>query len=187
MRAGLSGSSAITHRAAGRHRERARSARSVRRDTRIDLAVAQDLAQREGIKAIVDGEVTGVGRWLHRVGAARARRLGERARVVPRDGRWTEGIDRGGRPARARDPRQGGRVAAAGERDAAAHPGDDRVARGAQEVQRSARAPTRSATTVRSDWRARRWRSTRRSRRDGARSRPISRTTADRSRRSIRR
>ncbi|MBW8768747.1 MAG: protein kinase [Gemmatimonadetes bacterium] len=30
-------------------------------DTRLDLAVAQDLAQREGIKAIVDGEVTGVG------------------------------------------------------------------------------------------------------------------------------
>ena len=60
VRAGLSGSSAITIvPSATIVSALARSKRAP--DTRIDLAVAQDLAQREGIKAIVDGEVTGVG------------------------------------------------------------------------------------------------------------------------------
>jgi tetratricopeptide (TPR) repeat protein len=60
VRAGLSGSSVITIvPPAAIVNALARSKRPP--DTRIDLAVAQDLAQREGIKAIVDGEVTGVG------------------------------------------------------------------------------------------------------------------------------
>ncbi|MFL5604939.1 MAG: protein kinase domain-containing protein [Gemmatimonadaceae bacterium] len=60
VRAGLSGSSAITIvPPATIVNALARSKRAP--NTRIDLAVAQDLAQREGIKAIVDGEVTGVG------------------------------------------------------------------------------------------------------------------------------
>jgi eukaryotic-like serine/threonine-protein kinase len=60
VRAGLGGSSVITIvPPAAIVNALARSKRPP--DTRIDLAVAQDLAQREGIKAIVDGEVTGVG------------------------------------------------------------------------------------------------------------------------------
>ena len=60
VRAGLAGSSAITIvPSSAIVSALARSKRAP--DTRIDLAVAQDLAQREGIKAIVDGEVTGVG------------------------------------------------------------------------------------------------------------------------------
>ena len=60
VRAGLSGSSVITIvPPAAIVNALARSKRAP--DTRIDMAVAQDLAQREGIKAIVDGEVTGVG------------------------------------------------------------------------------------------------------------------------------
>ena len=60
VRAGLSGSSAIT--VVPSSAIVAALARSKRApDTRIDLAVAQDLAQREGIKAIIDGDVTGVG------------------------------------------------------------------------------------------------------------------------------
>jgi eukaryotic-like serine/threonine-protein kinase len=60
VRAGLSGSSAITVvPSASVVSALARSKRAP--DTRIDMTVAQDLAQREGIKAIVDGEVTGVG------------------------------------------------------------------------------------------------------------------------------
>jgi len=60
VRAGLSSSSAITIvPPATIVSGLVRSKRAP--DTRLDLAVAQDLAQREGIKAIVDGEVTGVG------------------------------------------------------------------------------------------------------------------------------
>ena len=60
VRAGLSGSSAITIVPPATIVDAlVRSKRAP--DTRLDLAVAQDLAQREGIKAIVDGEVTGVG------------------------------------------------------------------------------------------------------------------------------
>jgi tetratricopeptide (TPR) repeat protein len=60
VRAGLSGSSALTIvPPAAIVNALTRSKRSP--DTRIDLAVARDLAQREGIKAIVDGDVTGVG------------------------------------------------------------------------------------------------------------------------------
>jgi tRNA A-37 threonylcarbamoyl transferase component Bud32/tetratricopeptide (TPR) repeat protein len=60
VRAGLSGSSALTIvPPATIVNALVRSKRAP--DTRLDLAVAQDLAQREGIKAIVDGEVTGVG------------------------------------------------------------------------------------------------------------------------------
>jgi tetratricopeptide (TPR) repeat protein len=60
VRAGLSGSSAITFVSPTTIvNALTRSKRPP--DTRIDLAVARDLAQREGIKAIVDGEVTGVG------------------------------------------------------------------------------------------------------------------------------
>ena len=60
VRAGLSGSSAITTvSSAAIVGALARSKRAP--DTRIDFRVALDLAQREGIKAIVDGEVTGVG------------------------------------------------------------------------------------------------------------------------------
>jgi tetratricopeptide (TPR) repeat protein len=60
VRAGLSSSSAITiGPPATIVNALVRSKRAP--DTRLDLAVAQDLAQREGIKAIVDGEVTGVG------------------------------------------------------------------------------------------------------------------------------
>jgi eukaryotic-like serine/threonine-protein kinase len=60
VRAGLAGSTVITIvPPAAIVNALARSKRAP--DTRIDLAVAQDLAQREGIKAIVDGEVTGVG------------------------------------------------------------------------------------------------------------------------------
>jgi tetratricopeptide (TPR) repeat protein len=60
VRAGLSGSSAITIVSpATIVNALTRSKRAP--DTRLDLTVARDLAQREGIKAIVDGEVTGVG------------------------------------------------------------------------------------------------------------------------------
>ena len=60
VRAGLSGSSAIT--VVPSSAIVAALARSKRApDTRIDFPVAQDIAQREGIKAIIDGEVTGVG------------------------------------------------------------------------------------------------------------------------------
>ncbi len=60
VRAGLSGSSAITTVSSSAIvGALARSKRAP--DTRIDLTVALDMAQREGIKAIVDGEVTGVG------------------------------------------------------------------------------------------------------------------------------
>jgi tetratricopeptide (TPR) repeat protein len=60
VRAGLSGSSAITIVSPTTIvNALTRSKRAP--DTRIDLPVARDLAQREGIKAIVDGEVTGVG------------------------------------------------------------------------------------------------------------------------------
>jgi len=60
VRAGLSGSSALTIvPPATIVNALVRSKRAP--DTRLDLAVAQDVAQREGIKAIVDGEVTGVG------------------------------------------------------------------------------------------------------------------------------
>ena len=60
VRAGLSGSSAITTVSSSAIvGALARSKRAP--DTRIDLRVALDLAQREGIKAIVDGEVTGIG------------------------------------------------------------------------------------------------------------------------------
>jgi eukaryotic-like serine/threonine-protein kinase len=60
VRAGLSGSSALT--IVPPTTIVSALVRSKRApDTRLDLAVAQDLAQREGIKAIVDGEVTGVG------------------------------------------------------------------------------------------------------------------------------
>jgi len=60
VRAGLSGSSAISIvPSSAIVGALARSKRAP--DTRIDLPVAQDIAQREGIKAIIDGEVTGVG------------------------------------------------------------------------------------------------------------------------------
>ncbi|MDF2774213.1 MAG: protein kinase [Geminicoccaceae bacterium] len=60
VRAGLSGSAAITIvPPAAIASALVRSKRAP--DTRIDLPIAQDLAQREGIKAIVDGDVTGVG------------------------------------------------------------------------------------------------------------------------------
>lgn len=60
VRAGLSGSSAIS--VVPSSAIVAALARSKRGpDTRIDLPVAQDIAQREGFKAIIDGEVTGVG------------------------------------------------------------------------------------------------------------------------------
>ena len=60
VRAGLSGSSAIS--VVPSSAIVAALARSKRApDTRIDMAVAQDIAQREGFKAIIDGEVTGVG------------------------------------------------------------------------------------------------------------------------------
>ena len=76
-------------------------------DTRIDLAVAQDLAQREGIKAIVDGEVTGVGGgYIVSVRLVRADSGNELA-SFRETGDGPEGIDRGGRPARAGDSRQG--------------------------------------------------------------------------------
>ncbi len=59
VRAGLSGSSAFTLIAPAQIvAALVRTKRAP--DARIDLAIAQDLAQRGGVKAIVDGDVTGV-------------------------------------------------------------------------------------------------------------------------------
>ncbi len=59
VRAGLAGSSAFTlvpPATIASALERSKRAP----DAKVDLAVARDLAQREGVKAIIDGEVTGV-------------------------------------------------------------------------------------------------------------------------------
>ena len=53
---------------------------------RVDMALARDLAQREGIKAVVGGTVTPVGRQLHHHDAARERGVGGRAGGLSRDG-----------------------------------------------------------------------------------------------------
>ena len=59
VRAGLTGSSAFTLITPA---EIVRTLRTMQRapDTRVDLAVASEIAQRAGLKAIVDGDVTGV-------------------------------------------------------------------------------------------------------------------------------
>ena len=64
---------------------------------RLD-GLAREIAVREGIKAIVDGDVTGVSGGYIVVDPTRARRLGHRARLVPRNGRWAA------RPHRRRRP-----------------------------------------------------------------------------------
>ena len=55
--------------------------------SRVDLALAREIAQREGIKAVVAGNVGAGGQRIHRHGAARERREWRRARVVSESAR----------------------------------------------------------------------------------------------------
>ena len=149
VRAGLSGSSAITLvPPAAIVNALARSKRAP--DTRIDLAVAQDLAQREGIKAIVDGDVTGVGGgYIVSVRLVRADSGNELA-SFRETGDGPKGlIDAADRLARAIRGKAGESL-----RLVNATPpliaGDDHLARGAARSTAQPCAPTRSATIVRS-------------------------------------
>ena len=58
--------------------------------SKLDLALARQIAQREGVKAIVTGDVTGLGSGFVIALRLVARRFGHGARRVPDDGRRTE-------------------------------------------------------------------------------------------------
>jgi hypothetical protein len=67
--------------------------------SRMDLDLARELAMREGVKAIVDGDITGVGTATS---CNSARDADPGASGLPPDGRWAARTNRrGGRHARA--------------------------------------------------------------------------------------
>ena len=99
-------------------------------------------------------------RRIHRLDPTRSSRFGCGNGVVPRDGRRTSRIDRRRRQARAGAARQGWRIAAVGERDAAARSSHYELARCAAKVQRGSPRQRRWATTEPLPSRARQSRST---------------------------
>jgi hypothetical protein len=57
--------------------------------SRLDLALARQLAVREGVKAIVTGDVTGLGNGFV-IASSWLRRIRDGARRIPDDGGWSE-------------------------------------------------------------------------------------------------
>jgi hypothetical protein len=116
-------------------------------ETRVDFALAREIATREGIKAVIDGSLSvSAGDTSSRCASCRRRRA--RAGDLPRDGgQPVELLPTVDRLRRRSARRSASRSEACRARPARA--GDDLVARGPQEVRAGHAADRRGATSAR--------------------------------------
>ncbi len=150
-------------RVAGRDRVRARAHEAMPPDTRVDSAVAREIAQREGIKAIVDGDVTGVpGGYIVSIRLVRAD-SGVELASFRETGDGPRGlIDAADKLARALRGKAGESLRAVNATPSLAQATTSSLD-ALRKYSAGGAEPTRSATIGRSASRARRSRSTRRS------------------------